>query len=271
MKPQNMKTFGVGLWIIALALLISWGCVQQPRPAGEGHLIGRLRVEGPNAFVNQRPAHDGMNVYSGDTVSTGPDTQVFVDLADGGFFHIDENTDPEFLKWFDQAKCIIVIFLKLGQGFGETGGRCEVLLKTDHLDAVAKTQFNIKAERQQSILTVIRGDMTLQRPERLHLHSAQQVTVSERRPQAPLVRSLSPRELEEVTQWRQRRPLALGWCCADGEVFQAAPEDCKQRQGFFSYDVNAVRERCRPKPPGGLIERPPGGVLEPTKPPVRIE
>jgi hypothetical protein len=205
-------------------------------PGTEG-FIGNLHVDGANAFLNQKRAYHGMKIYSGDNVTVGAATRVRVMFPDGGFIELDENTDPDFRKWFEAGKCIVKIFFKSGRTYGETGHECEIIVNTTHLDAFSKTKFNMEIRPQQTILTVIEGRMTLERPERRPIEQSYQVVVSDQGVQS--VRLLSSEELRSVTGWR------MGWCCSQGQVFESSPEDCKRRRGFFSYNENDVRERCR--------------------------
>ncbi|MEA1934667.1 MAG: hypothetical protein U9N60_09620, partial [Thermodesulfobacteriota bacterium] len=232
----------IGLWWTFSCLIFQWGCVRiapYPTPETKG-FIGNLHVDGVNAFLNQKRAYHRMKIYSGDNVTVGAATRVRVMFPDGGFIELDENTDPDFRKWFEAGKCIIKIFFKFGRTYGETGHECDIIVNTDYLDAVSKTKFNMEITPQQTILTVIEGRMMLERPERRPIEQSYQVVVSDQGVKS--VRPLSSEELRSVTGWR------LGWCCSQGRVFESSPEDCRQRRGSFYYDENEVRERCQKRP-----------------------
>ncbi|MGD2086654.1 MAG: hypothetical protein PVH61_10755 [Candidatus Aminicenantes bacterium] len=49
------------------------------------------------------------------------------------------------------------------------------------------------------------------------------------------------------------------WCCHDGEVFQATPEECRERGGQFFPTREEAEEHCRERPhePGtGILQIP---------------
>ena len=227
----------IGLTWTFSCLIFQWGCAPiAPYSTPEG-FIGNLHVDGANAFLNQKRAYHRMKIYSGDNVTVGAATRVRVMFPDGGFIELDENTDPDFRKWFEAGKCIVKIFFKSGRTYGETGHECEIIVNTTHLEAFSKTKFNMEITPQQTILTVIEGRMMLERPERRPIEQSYQVVVSDQGVQS--VRPLSSEELRSVTGWR------MGWCCSQGQVLESSPEDCKRRRGFFSYKEMEARERCR--------------------------
>lgn len=71
-------------------------------------------------------------------------------------------------------------------------------------------RFNVKAEGQQSIFTLLEGEMALSRPSYVRLKPGQQITIAAGGVEE--VRSLSAKEVEEVTRWRDRFPPP----CASG-------------------------------------------------------
>ena len=117
-------------------------------------------------FVNKRRTASGRRIYSGDNVSTGPGAKVYIQFPGGGYIYIDENTDPDFRKWFERGKCIIEAFFRFGRAYEASGGNCELWLGDEHLEAVVgSTEVNFES-REQSILTVINPDYALQMPEK---------------------------------------------------------------------------------------------------------
>jgi len=56
------------------------GCVSTGR---DQSLIGTLEVYGENAYRNKQPVGSGARVNDGDTISTGDDTSMRLNLVDG--------------------------------------------------------------------------------------------------------------------------------------------------------------------------------------------
>jgi len=235
-------------WLCALSMVLCWACV---KPDGPGTPLGTLHIDyGSDVYVNKGKGHEGMTIYSGDNVVTWDGTIVYVNFPDGGFVQLDQKTDPDFRKWFEHGKCIIGAFFRFGRAYGETGSDCDILVNDRHLEAVARTKFNIETDDHRSILTVIQGIMLLRmQGSEVPVHASQQVVISRNRVKE--VRTLSPEELREVTIWRHEY-VRLGWCCADRKVFQSDPDECSRRGGFFSYDERIVRSRCQPPEPSGF-------------------
>ena len=97
--PRCTTLFG----LVLLALLSGCGQWQTVTPRT---LVGTLETSGQNVWLNGKPGSSGMEVYNGDEVSTGPESQAYVYFSSGGFIHIDENTDPIF-EWLKEGTCII--------------------------------------------------------------------------------------------------------------------------------------------------------------------
>ncbi|MDI6791688.1 MAG: FecR family protein [bacterium] len=239
---------------LALSLMVLWGCASIP-PRHED-FIGTLRVLGKsNVWVNQKKAYKKMKIYSGDSVRTGQDSSAIISFPDGGFIQLDQNTDPEFRKWFEQAKCIIKIFIGYGRVFGETKGGCETIIETDHLSAVPNTTFQIEVTPQHSTVTVIKGKIKIkqrEQPEELVVRSSEQVRVSDR---VGEVRTLSREELRSIPLWREKygdgtvrqepEPNPMGYCCQDGEVFKSKRSACLEGGGQFYISYEEAQKYCQ--------------------------
>src|SRR5690242_1817148 len=99
-----------------ILMVLGWlnGCTP---PGGERPLIGELGTSGVSVFRNGLPAASGTRIYSGDSVTTGPNSSGMILFANGGYFQLDQNTDP-FFSWATVAgvRCILVK-LANGQGY----------------------------------------------------------------------------------------------------------------------------------------------------------
>jgi hypothetical protein len=83
-------------------------------------------------------------------------------------------------------------------------------------------RYNLKVDDQESVFTLLEGEMTLTRPTYLELKPGQQIRVSAAGVEE--VRSLSGAELEEVTRWRSQFPPPCagggGECAPPGRIAQ---------------------------------------------------
>jgi hypothetical protein len=237
--------------VFLAALFVLAGCAPIPLPDGRGDPVGRIsRVTGPDVFLSGRHARDGETVFSGDNVTCGPGSRADVVLPDGGKIEIAENTDPDFRKWFASGKCFIQVFFRYGRAYGTTGDACDIVLNTDHLEAVAHTEFHVEVTGGRTILTVYRGEMVVERPRHLTIGPGSQAVVS--RSGVDEVRKLNPGELERIILWRSGGPSPQdysGWCCANDRVFETTEDKCRRSKGFFSVREEEVRDKCRRREP----------------------
>jgi hypothetical protein len=227
---------------ILLVIYILSGCAIPPTEPSKD-LIGTLRISGSNVFLNRTEAQNGLRVYNGDNVTTGSNSSAIIEFPTGGFVQLDENTDPIF-TWerFQTGICLIIKILR-GQAWVEESQYC-VVLKTPNTDALTNSKVNIKVAPRRSVITVLQGNVTIERPQKLRIQGSEQVAISERGIEA--VRKLTKRELRSVVSWRGVYEFQ-GWCCIDGEVFESHPQDCRRRGGYFDYNEIEVRRRCQPR------------------------
>ncbi|MGB7292040.1 MAG: FecR family protein [Thermodesulfobacteriota bacterium] len=227
---------------ILLVIYILSGCAIPPTEPSKD-LIGTLRVSGSNVFLNGTRAANGMSVYNGDNVTTGSNSSAIIVLPTGGFVQLDQNTDPIF-TWerFQTGICLIVKILR-GQAWVDESQYC-VVLKTPDTDALTNSKVNVKVGPGRSVITVLQGNVTIEKPYKLRIKGSEQVAISKRGIEE--VRKLTRQELRSVVSWRVRYEFQ-GWCCTDGEAFKSYPGDCKRRGGYFDYNEIEVRRRCQPR------------------------
>lgn len=248
--------------IFLAAIFMLAGCAPLPLPDGRGDRIGNIKiVSGSDVRINGRHARDGEQVSSGDNVTCGPESRAEVIFPDGGSIDIAEDTDSDFRKWFESGKCIIQVIFRYGRAYGTTGDACEIILNTEHLEAVAHTEFHVEVTDGRTILTVYRGEMDVVRPRRLKIGPGFQAVAS--RSGLDEVRKLDPGELERIILWRSEGPRHFhprddgGWCCANGRVFESTEDACRRTKGFFSPREEEARKRCK-----SVILRDPGVILK---------
>jgi hypothetical protein len=77
MSPRWLPRFAIVL------VVLGWlsGCTP---PGGERPLIGELGTSGVNVLRNGLPAAVGTRIYSGDSVTTGPNSSAMILFANGG-------------------------------------------------------------------------------------------------------------------------------------------------------------------------------------------
>jgi hypothetical protein len=120
--------------------------------------IARLRVDGPNAFINGRQVRGGNYVLDGDTVSTGPGTSAILVLNDGGEIQLDQDTDP----LFRQGVCLLMKILRGRAALHNT--RCQEFEDGVKMAGVARSFIHIDSQPDASRLTVIEGQVEMHRP-----------------------------------------------------------------------------------------------------------
>jgi hypothetical protein len=176
MRPLRI----LSLCTLSVALIGVDGCAPlspAPHPAQWENLppvradtMGRLVVDGPNAYINGARAATGAYVVDGNVVSTGPNTSAIVILNHGGFVQLDENTDP----WFIDGLCQLVR-LVTGQMLFKNQ-QC-LQSQAGPIVAVAKSLVNVKRTEQETQLTVLEGHVDIQSPEVARVERYQQYTV----------------------------------------------------------------------------------------------
>jgi hypothetical protein len=157
------------------------GCAQPARapspppweqlPPVRDDTIGRLQVDGSNAFINGMRAANGAYVRAGDSVSTGAKTSARVILnPPGGIVQLDENTDPEFTL-IKQGACLLIKFAK-GQGLLKNVTCVEVA--AGGIEIVLKSLVNLKTTERETQVTVLEGHVDVTSPASAAVEQLQQ-------------------------------------------------------------------------------------------------
>ncbi|MGR8981535.1 MAG: hypothetical protein ACU84H_15795, partial [Gammaproteobacteria bacterium] len=153
---MNLQTFThtkiklIARLLFSITVILISGCYPGHRPYSPPVPDNRLYIghiefnKGTQAFINGQIARQGDAVFDKDRVTTGDETSVSVLFREGGFIQLDANTDPDFFKWLDSARCLIKAFIQVGQVYGETGNDCDLLIEDAHLEALAHTRFNLE-------------------------------------------------------------------------------------------------------------------------------
>jgi len=183
------------LMIILLFVVIGEGCVVVF--GNRSSVVGKLRVAGPSVLLNGKPARDGMKVYFGDHLATGPGSSAMLDFTSGGYLQLDENTDPMF-TWFEEAKCILIRMV-YGQAYLAKGKVC---VEGPNINLVLNSEANLHLRGDLTQLTLLRGSATVSRPRALQITPGQLLTA--RGEKLVGVRNLSPSELAAIISWRRK-------------------------------------------------------------------
>jgi hypothetical protein len=229
--------------LIMLALLVALGgCAggsySQREPAA-GERIGTLGVAGSQVFLNGKRAVGGEPIRVGDTVTTGSASSGLIEFSDGGLFQLDQNTDPVFLvQRLQSGFCILARILR-GQVFVDKQQFC---IDSPALDAINNSRINIRVTAQQTGITVLQGNVSVERPQAARILAGQQYVMNLRG--VARMRQLSDAELAETVRWRNNYTFA-GWCCKQQQVYPSDREQCAG--GSFSFDRAGLEAQCRPR------------------------
>ncbi len=235
--------------VVALVVLDVGASLPAGAPDPGREAIGTLGVTGPGVSVNGTQVLSGVTIYSGDEISTGSATSAIVLFSDGGFFQIDQNTDPSFLtEAIEGVRCILVRFFD-GQGYGDDTHTC---IDTSATTAAMGSAVNVRVTRQQTVLTLLRGQLVVTRPRRADLRPGDEVTAEAGR-STITVRPLSPAQLRERTAWRAPYRF-LGWCRDErGEARNSFLDECeRERFSFLPPPRGNVPFETAPWPVGPL-------------------
>lgn len=199
------------VWLVARllsALLIVSYAPGGGASGAEREVIGRLLVSDalagsvPEVLLNGRLAQNGDGIFAGDTVSTGGNSSAIIAFGDGSFLQLDENTDP-ILSWqtFNNVRCILAQIFR-GQMYIDRSGLCAV---TPAATVVTNSRVNLYVTQDQSIVTLLEGKVSIDRPVSITLAPAQEA-IAQLHPPAlrGKVRNLLPAELAQRIAWRQR-------------------------------------------------------------------
>jgi hypothetical protein len=232
--------------VVAAALAVLAGCATPSGPQRE--VLGSLEVDGSNAFVNGSRAYNGASVRDGDVVTTGAATGVRVRLRDGGFVQLDENTDPVF-RLFREGGCLLVK-IATGQAFVDARRIC---IEDPNLVAVLNSKVNWRFDAARSVVTVLEGSASVERPAPVGLGQYDQYLVRERTPEGP-PRRLTREEAEATARWTER-------------FFRAAPPSLPRRppaqvpRSQPPAQTPTPPPARPPTPPPSPPQRQPSGVL----------
>ncbi len=202
-RPKNKA----GIVVLIFILFIQ-GCASTPSSyqPNEGS-IGTLRLLGNNdVWVNNSKAEDNQLINSGDSIKVGAASSAYLYFIAEGFVHFDENTDPVFDLVWDRTQCFIRLFrFDRGQIYVADNKTCPIVAETPHGKFKPKgTNFNLKVDQHQSVLTVLGGSVELLTPSPRLITTGQQITVSGLG--AGQIVQLTQEQLDAVIQWRKKYP-----------------------------------------------------------------
>ncbi|QKS28469.1 MAG: hypothetical protein FAZ92_03848 [Accumulibacter sp.] len=233
--------------LLALAwVFVLFGTACAPLPGGEagGVVIGTLRIDGPNVFLNGARARDGASVREGDTVTTGAASSAFIAFSEGGFVQLDENTDPRFsfrVETRGRQRCIH-IQIDIGQVFIDKDVQC---FSTPDVTGNLGSRVNIRVSGKETIVTVLAGRALLFGEREQSVPAAGEAVWRHGR-QIGSLRLLDAADLAATVGWRERHP---GWCCVGDRLEQRLPEQCDRQH--FSFDRRQAEASCRQPAPTG--------------------
>jgi hypothetical protein len=248
------------VWVVALLA----ACTNQPAR----EYVGRLDVDGPNAFLNGQRTADGARVYIGDRVSTGFATSVKVFLQGGGYVQLDQNTDPDFLR---EGGCLIIQILT-GRVFIDGTGVC---IETPSISARQASQIHYAVSSVTTETVVLAGSVAMRRPAQVMLGQYDYYVVSGNQAQAP--RRLTPQAAFALAAWRANwdfrptpaptfptqptrpgpssattptvppQPPQAGFhCCLSRQLVPLSENQCLQRNGrYFRAPAAEAAQMCR--------------------------
>lgn len=200
-------------------------------------LVGTLETSGQNVWVNGKRAATEMEIYSGDEVSTGPESEAYVYFSSGGFIHIDENTDPIF-DWLKEGTCIIC---KIGRILIDAKRVCA---KTPQGWFTANSRISIDVTGDITTLIVVEGEVKLEGPDPRVVRSNEQLTVSQ---SGVEVRHLLKEELVAAIEWHTGVKAASVPVTqpvepvAKVEPPPAPTEMVRLEDVFFGFDDDTIR------------------------------
>lgn len=155
--------------------------------------IGRLRVDGPQAYINGRLAHTGSYVIDGDTVSTGERTSAIVMLNDGGQIQLDAHTDP----LIRQGICLL---LKIARGkVAMHNLKCHQFEDPWDAKGAAHSLVHIEVTQTESRVTVLVGRVTMSSPTEATLLADQEYVAA--RDGTAQVLQLTPEQANARIAW----------------------------------------------------------------------
>lgn len=223
MTQSRLGVFVRGVFVLATVALA--GCELPPQRTQ----IGILGTSGTEVFVNQQRVATGTAIYENDDVSTGPNSSAIIDFVGGGFFQLDQNTDPVF-SWqlVEGVRCIVARILS-GQVYVD---KAEFCLSTPAADVVSGSQINVRVTAQQSTVTLLQGRVTGTRPRTPPLVPGQEMVADAGQPTAR-IRQLNQAALTERIAWSGRYRFQ-GWCQDQNQVKPSFRDQCDPRNFSFA-------------------------------------
>ena len=131
---------------------------EPPLPPIRLDTIGRLRVDGPNAFINGVRVPSGSYVADGDSVTTGERTSAIVVLNDGGEIQLDADTDP----LIRQGVCLIMEMVRGRVALRNL--KCQEFKGPGGVHGRARSFVHIEAGAQATRVTVLTGEVNMFSP-----------------------------------------------------------------------------------------------------------
>ena len=201
---MNNKPVGQGryTYVIVLACVLlfaictvwSGGVQAQRRP------IATLFVAGPYVTVNGAPAANGMTIYGGDVVATGPESSANVTFFVGGSVQLNANTDPSFQDFVWQGyRCIVQIVLSYGEVYASGETAC---VSHGSNFASPSSEFNFRVDAAGGTLTVTEGRVMAGGAQWASFTAGTQASLAGGRIVAQ--RQVSGEEMRRITSWRYR-------------------------------------------------------------------
>jgi len=243
MTRSRLGVFVRGVFVLATVALA--GCELPPQRTQ----IGILGTSGTEVFVNQQRVANGTAVYENDDVSTGPNSSAIIDFAEGGgFFQLDQNTDPVF-SWqlVEGVRCIFARILS-GQVYVD---KAEFCLSTPAADVVSGSQINVRVTAQQSTVTLLQGRVTGTRPRTPPLVPGQEMVADAGQPNAR-IRTLTPAALTERVVWAGRYRFQ-GWCQDQNQSKPSFRDQCDPRNFSFAPPQPAAPSNFELFPQGDIM------------------
>jgi len=260
--------FFIMFLICALSAAI---CVPEEAAAqGQRRPIASLLAAGPYVRVNGGSAVNGMSIYSGDTVVTGPDSSAQLFFVLGGSVQLNANTDPQFLEFIQGAYgCLVHVVLNSGEVYSEGSNAC---ISHGPTWVIPSSEFNLLVSPRGEVLTVTAGKVVAGGEQRVVLAAGTQGTLAGGRLVAQ--RQVNAEEVRRIIGWRHRYRFApasppyvpqldrhLPQLSPDhAPLFAPGPPTCPRDSVY-----DAERRTCVPVFTPGSPTCPPGSVYDPRR------
>lgn len=171
-----------------------------PQPSSGRPYIGVLRVLAGTVTLNGAPAADGVRVYDGDKIATGPASGALLEAAGRGSVQFDQNTDP-IIRLMGSEGCALVRVL-FGQVFLKGPNLCAV--DANGVEQMVSGSVNLAVSGPTSTITVVEGSARVLRPVIAVVEKGQQLTVEGTIVRGPV--ALPEPQVAAVIAWLSRVP-----------------------------------------------------------------